>query len=55
MECVLPNTICRKCPSEQDATYPFKHLALCPSEDKTGNMLELKENCSSHIRVLPSN
>ena len=36
-----------KCPSE--------HNAMCPSEHEAGIKLELKENCSSHIRVLPSN
>ena len=44
---VLPNTILKKCPSEHDA--------MCSSEHEDGIKLELKENCSSHIRVLPSN
>ena len=46
MKCVLPNTILKKCPSEHDA--------MCPSEPEVGIKLELKENCSSHLRVFPS-
>ena len=43
MQCVLPNTTLKKCPSEHDA--------MCPSEHK----LELGWNsiCSSH-KVLPT-
>ena len=39
MQCVLPNTILKKCPSEHDA--------MCPSEHEAVIKLELKENCSS--------
>ena len=35
MQCVLPNTIFKKCPSEHDA--------MCPSEHEAGIKLELKE------------
>ena len=39
MQCVLPNTILKKCPSEHDA--------MCPSEHEAVIKLELKENSSS--------
>ena len=44
MQCVLPNTILKKCRSEHDAKRPSQ----CPSEHKAGINLELKQNCSSH-------
>ena len=55
MQYVLPNTILKKCPSKHDAMCPSERDAMRPSEHEVGIKLELKENCSSHIRVLPSN
>ena len=45
MQCVLPNTILKKCPSEHDA--------MCPSKHEAGIKLELKENCSFHKKGPP--
>ena len=41
MQCVLPNTILKKCPSEHDAMCPSKLDAMCPSEHEA-------VICSSH-------
>ena len=45
MQCVLPNAILKKCPSEHDA--------MCPSKLEAGIKLELKENCSFHKKGPP--
>ena len=41
MQCVLPNTILKKCPYEHDAMCPSKHDAMCPSKHEA-------VICSSH-------
>ena len=30
MQCVLPNTILKKCPSEHNVMCPYEHIKMCP-------------------------